>query len=123
MSDYIYITVPEPVAVTNENGDVKVLTFFEFLKMRLLDPQHFGVSLATLEISLDLSKEFQGRSPGYVAKISKKEAKPLIASVISPTLNYIPEFALQLLPFMYAITKAPEERPIDAEKGTEKSDS
>lgn len=120
MSGYRYITIPQPIALFDDEGEpllddkeeARTADFVaDFLRGRIRDPQHFGADIDGIVAAITVEQEFKGKKPGEVVKLPKAEWDRLVVSVSRPSGGYNVSVMMQTLAFAHAVTKAPDKAP------------
>lgn len=112
-----YLTILEPIGLSDirdepimgPTGQV-FMTHVDFLRDRLLD-QIFGQNTDTLAAAMRIKSILKTVHVGDVMAIESSDWDILLRAVRTPSNAYNPMIALNILPFIDSVAKAPESPP------------
>lgn len=120
------ITIPSPDTIHVKTGTYKMegaatiavtrsVSFYEFIADSILsDSQHMGKRLLDTKRNLKILAKFEDRRSGDQVYLETSDWSKMKAVCDEPTGGWNQFLAMQLMPFIEAITEAPEVEMVEA---------
>ncbi len=96
-------------AETKEVEEIKI-SFYSFLVGTLLRDPAFGTNAMTIMHAIDIKDKVKNAEPNTSVEIDDEAYEILLGAIKKPAINFNPEVAIQLGPFLKAILSPGENK-------------